>query len=95
MRHIFPLATHVFLAGNHISTEQRDEELDIAREKRRRRHLRNLSEEILERSRGRRRRDNRAIYTRKLEDKLWLTLAAAYIIRERNYLYEYKLQGQD
>ena len=36
---------------------------------------------------------NRAIYTR--ENKPWLTLAAAYIIRERNYLYEYKLPGQD
>ena len=35
----------------------------------------------------------RAVYTR--ENKPRLTLAAAYIIRERNYLYEYKLQGQD
>ena len=92
MREFFPLATHVFLVGNHINTEQRDKELEIAREKRRR-HLRNLSEENLERNRGRRRRDNRAIYTR--EDKPRLTLAAAYIIHERNYLYEYKLQGQD
>ena len=37
--------------------------------------------------------NNRAVYTR--ENKPRLTLAAAYIIRERNYLYEYKLQGQD
>ena len=29
------------------------------------------------------------------ENKPRLTLAAAYIIRERNYLYEYKLPGQD
>ena len=36
---------------------------------------------------------NRAVYTR--ENKPRLTLAAAYIIRERNYLYEYKLPGQD
>ena len=36
---------------------------------------------------------NRAVYTR--ENKPRLTLAATYIIRERNYLYEYKLQGQD
>ena len=35
----------------------------------------------------------RAVYTR--GNKLWLTLAAAYIIRERDYLYEYKLPGQD
>ena len=35
----------------------------------------------------------RAVYTR--ESKAWLTLAAAYIIRKRNYLYEYKLPGQD
>ena len=37
--------------------------------------------------------NNRAVYTR--ENKPRLTLAAAYIIRERNYLYEYKLPGQD
>ena len=36
---------------------------------------------------------NRAVYTR--ENKPRLTLAAAYIIRERNYLWEYKLPGQD
>ena len=35
----------------------------------------------------------RAVYTR--ENKPRLTLAAAYIIREKNYLYEYKLPGQD
>ena len=35
----------------------------------------------------------RAVYTR--ENKPRLTLAAAYIIRERNYLYEYKLPDQD
>ena len=35
----------------------------------------------------------RAVYTR--ENKPRLTLAAAYIIRERNYLYKYKLPGQD
>ena len=29
------------------------------------------------------------------ENKPRLTLAAAYIIHERNYLYEYKLSGQD
>ena len=34
-----------------------------------------------------------AVYTR--ENKPRLTLAVAYIIRERNYLYEYKLPGQD
>ena len=34
----------------------------------------------------------RAVYTR--ENKPRLTLAAAYIIRERNYLYEDKLIGQ-
>ena len=33
------------------------------------------------------------MYTR--ENKPRLTLDAAYIIRERNYLYEYKLPGQD
>ena len=38
-------------------------------------------------------RNNRAVYTR--ENKPWLTLAAAYVSRERNYLYEYKLPGQD
>ena len=37
--------------------------------------------------------DIRAVYTR--ENKPRLTLAAAYITRERNYLYEYKLPGQD
>ena len=36
---------------------------------------------------------NRAVYTR--GNKRGLTLAAAYIIHERNYLYEYKLPGQD
>ena len=36
---------------------------------------------------------NRAIYAR--ENKPRLTLAAAYVSRERNYLYEYKLPGQD
>ena len=35
----------------------------------------------------------RAVYTREYKPRL--TLAATYIIRERNYLYEYKLQGQD
>ena len=35
----------------------------------------------------------RAVYTR--ENKPRLTLAAAYVSRERNYLYEYKLPGQD
>ena len=40
----------VFLAGNHISDEQRDKEQERAREKRRR-NLGNLSEESLERSR--------------------------------------------
>ena len=38
-------------------------------------------------------RDNRAVYTR--ENKPRLTLAAAYVSRERIYLYEYKLPGQD
>ena len=28
-------------------------------------------------------------------NKPWLSLAAAYIIRERNYLYERKLPGKD
>ena len=51
------LATRAFLAGNHFSDEQRDKEQERAREKRRR-NLRNLSEEILERSQGRRRREN-------------------------------------
>ena len=37
--------------------------------------------------------NNRAVYTR--ENKPRLTLAAAYIIRESNYLYEYKLPDQD
>ena len=37
--------------------------------------------------------NNRAVYMR--ENKSRLTLAAAYTIRERNYLYEYKLPGQD
>ena len=37
--------------------------------------------------------DNRAVYTR--ENKPRLALAAAYVSRERNYLYEYKLPGQD
>ena len=35
----------------------------------------------------------RAVYTR--VNKPRLTLAAAYLSRERNYLYEYKLRGQD
>ena len=35
----------------------------------------------------------RVVYTR--ENKLRLTLAAAYVSRERNYLYEYILPGQD
>ena len=48
------LATRVFLVGNHISVEQRDKERERAREKRRR-NLRNLSEESLDRGRGRRR----------------------------------------
>ena len=37
--------------------------------------------------------DNMAVYTR--GNKPRLTLAAAYIIRERNYLYEHKLPAQD
>ena len=36
---------------------------------------------------------NRAVYTR--ENKLRITLAAEYIILERNYLHEYNLPGQD
>ena len=36
--------------------------------------------------------DNRAVYTR--ENKPRLTLAAAYVSRERSYLYEYKLQDK-
>ena len=40
------LATRVFLARNPITNEQRDKEQERAREKRRR-NLRNLSEEIL------------------------------------------------
>ena len=51
------LATRVFLAGNHISDEQQDKEQKRAREKRRR-NLRNLREEILERSGGRKGREN-------------------------------------
>ena len=35
----------------------------------------------------------RAVYTR--ENKPRLSLAAGYVSRERNYLYEYKLPGQD
>ena len=35
----------------------------------------------------------RAVYTR--ENKPRLTLAAAYIVHEMNYLYEYKLPDQD
>ena len=38
-------------------------------------------------------RDNRAVYAR--VNKPRLTLAAAYLSRERNYLYEYKFPGQD
>ena len=49
------LATCVFLAGNHISEEQRDKEQERAREKRQQ-NLSNLSKENFERSRGRRRR---------------------------------------
>ena len=41
------LATRVFLAGNHISDEQRDKVQEGAREK----NLKNLSEESLERRR--------------------------------------------
>ena len=48
------LATGVFVAGNHISDEQRDKEQERAREKRQR-NLRNLSKESHDRSRGRRR----------------------------------------
>ena len=54
---VLHLATRVFLAGNHISDEQRDKEQKRAREKRCRK-LSNLSEESLERSRGMRRREN-------------------------------------
>ena len=50
------LGTRVFLAGNYISDVQRDKEQERAGETRRR-NLRNLSKEILERSRGRRRRE--------------------------------------
>ena len=50
------LATRVFLEGNFISDEQRDKEQERAGEKRRQ-NLKNLSKEILERSRGRRRRE--------------------------------------
>ena len=38
-------------------------------------------------------KNNRAVYTR--VNKPRLTLAATYLSRERNYLYEYKLRGQD
>ena len=48
------LATRVFLAGN--NDEQRDKEQERGREKGRR-NLRNLGVEILERSRGRRRKE--------------------------------------
>ena len=51
------LAARVFLAGNHFSDEQWDKEQERVREKRRR-NLRDLSEEILERSHGRRTREN-------------------------------------
>ena len=51
------VATRIFLAGNYISDEQRDKEQERAREKRRR-NLRIISQEILERSRGRRRRQD-------------------------------------
>ena len=51
------LATCVFLVGNHISDEQRDKEQERARVKRRQ-NLGNLSEESLNRSQGRRRREN-------------------------------------
>ena len=43
--------------GNHISEEKRDKEQERAREKRQG-NLRNLCEEILQRSRGRRRKEN-------------------------------------
>ena len=61
--------TRVLLAGNHISDEQRKKEQESAREKRQR-NLRNLSEESLERSRGRRRRQifNEELYTVKLRE---------------------------
>ena len=39
------------------------------------------------------RENNRAVYTR--ANKPRLTLATAHVSRERNYLYEYKLPGQD
>ena len=42
----------IFLSANHISDEQWDKEQERVREKRRR-NLRNFSEEILERSQGR------------------------------------------
>ena len=51
------LATSVFLAGNHISDEPWDKEQERAQEKRQQ-NFRNLSKEILERGRGRRRREN-------------------------------------
>ena len=51
------LATRVFLAGNHISGEQRNKEQKRTREKKGR-NLKNLSEESLGRSRGRRRGEN-------------------------------------
>ena len=51
------LATRVFLTGNHISDEQRDKEQERARGNRWR-NVRNLREENLERSRGRRGNEN-------------------------------------
>ena len=51
------LATCIFLVGNHISDKQWDKEQERAREKRRR-NLRILCEESLDRSQRRRRRKN-------------------------------------
>ena len=47
----------IFPSANHISDEQWDKEQERVREKRRR-NLRNFSAEILERSQGKRRREN-------------------------------------
>ena len=75
----FHLATRVFLAGNHISDEQRDKEQERPRDKRRR-NLGHLSEESLERSRGKE-EDKIVPY---LDTVLWLSFNRKFHNRVMN-----------
>ena len=75
----FHLATRVFLAGNRISDELRDKEQERPRE-RRRQNLGHLSEESLERSRGKE-EDKVVPY---LDTVLWLSFNRKFHNHEMN-----------